>query len=601
MPLPANIFYKKKRKASPIIPPPGNVSEDDVSDSGDEDYIPIAEPLLNNSDSSESEESGSDSDNEVDLNPQPGTSTGSSTGTHSINNQHGNRKANWKKYLWTSGDHSIVDRSLINVQYTIPEKVFDSAHYFSTLFGDIIAMIVEQTNLYSVQCTGTSINTNVMEMKTFLGMLIKMGVYNFSAYRDYWCQESRLDDVAGHMGLKRFEKIRRYIHFTDNTTINPEDRYAKIRPLLDAVKNNIVKIEPELDYSVDEAMIPYKGQRAGNLRQYVKNKPKKWGFKFFVRAGVSGIVYDFLPYAGSSTFVNVHLEEEEHGLSKSAQFVTVLCKTIPSGLPSAVFLDNFFCSLELMEYLKSKKFETLGTVRSDRLRNCKLKNEKDLKKEGRGSYDVQTDRRLGLTVVRWVDNKVVTLASTFMGVQPLSTSKRYDKKEKAKVDVPTPAVVKNYNKHMGGVDLGDMLISLYRTPFKAKRYYLRIFAHMLDLCICNAWLLARRDANLLQEQFKKPLKKFRQEIATSLLLKNRVTKRGRPSHENAPISKIRRPVALRPQEDVRFDQTAHWPIHASKGRCRNCTSGWSRMKCSKCKVILCWTAERNCFLDFHTN
>ena len=96
MPLPANIFYKKKRKASPIIPPPGNVSEDDVSDSGDEDYIPIAEPLLNNSDSSESEESGSDSDNEVDLNPQPGTSTGSSTGTHSINNQHGNRKANWK-------------------------------------------------------------------------------------------------------------------------------------------------------------------------------------------------------------------------------------------------------------------------------------------------------------------------------------------------------------------------------------------------------------------------------------------------------------------------------------------------------------------------
>ena len=280
--------------------------------------------------------------------------------------------------------------------------------------------------------------------------------------------------------------------------------------------------------------------------------------------------------------------------------MTVFCKTIPTGLPSALFFDNFFCSLELTEYLKSKKFETLGTVRSDRLRNCKQKSKKDLKKEGRGSYDAQTDRTFGLTIVRWVDNKVVTLASTFMGVRPLSTSKRYDKK-KAKVDVPTPAVVKNYYKHKGGVDLGDMLISLDRTPFRAKRYYLRIFTLMLDLCICNAWLLARRDANLLQEQFKKPLKKFRREIATSLFLKNRVTKRGHPSHENTPISKIRWPVAQRPQEDARFDQAAHWPIYACKGRCRNCTSDWSRMKCIKCKVILCWTAERNCFLDFHTN
>jgi len=105
-----------------------------------------------------------------------------------------------------------------------------------------------------------------------------MGVYNFPAYRDYWSQDSRLNDVAEHMGLKRFEKIRRHIHFTDNTVINPEDHYAKIRPLLDAVRNNILKIEPELDYSVDEAMIPYKGQRGGNFTTICKKQTKKVGF-----------------------------------------------------------------------------------------------------------------------------------------------------------------------------------------------------------------------------------------------------------------------------------------------------------------------------------
>jgi len=47
-------------------------------------------------------------------------------------------------------------------------------------------MIVEQTNLYSAQRNGISIDTDAAEIKTFLDLLIKMGVYNFPAYRDYW-------------------------------------------------------------------------------------------------------------------------------------------------------------------------------------------------------------------------------------------------------------------------------------------------------------------------------------------------------------------------------------------------------------------------------
>lgn len=49
-------------------------------------------------------------------------------------------------------------------------------------------------------------------------------------------------------------------------------------------------------------MVPYKGKKAGSLQQYLPNKPKKWGFKIFVRAGVSGFVYDFMVYTGKSTF-----------------------------------------------------------------------------------------------------------------------------------------------------------------------------------------------------------------------------------------------------------------------------------------------------------
>ena len=38
------------------------------------------------------------------------------------------------------------------------------------------------------------------------------------------------------------------------------------------------------------------------------------------------------------------------------------------------------------------------------------------------------------------------------------------------MQVPCPDVIKEYNSAMGGVDLVDMLIALYRAPMKTKRW-----------------------------------------------------------------------------------------------------------------------------------
>ena len=38
--------------------------------------------------------------------------------------------------------------------------------------------------------------------------------------------------------------------------------------------------------------------RKSIIRQYNPKKPKKWGFKNLVRAGASGIMYNFYFYAG---------------------------------------------------------------------------------------------------------------------------------------------------------------------------------------------------------------------------------------------------------------------------------------------------------------
>ena len=102
--------------------------------------------------------------------------------------------------------------------------------------------------------------------------------------------------MADTMGLNRFETIKRYFHVTNNALQLPRDSpdsdpLFKIRPLLEHVRNNCHRIEPEVRQCVDESMIKYKGR--SHLRRYMPKKPIRWGFKVITRCGISGIVYDF--------------------------------------------------------------------------------------------------------------------------------------------------------------------------------------------------------------------------------------------------------------------------------------------------------------------
>ncbi|CAI6357360.1 unnamed protein product [Macrosiphum euphorbiae] len=92
------------------------------------------------------------------------------------------------------------------------------------------------------------------------------------------------------MSRNRFSTISRYFHVEDNTTAKGPgsvnyDKLHKIRPLLNILQINMHDIPPEERHSVDEQMIAFKGR--SHLKQYVRNKPHKWGFKVFTRAGAN--------------------------------------------------------------------------------------------------------------------------------------------------------------------------------------------------------------------------------------------------------------------------------------------------------------------------
>nr|CAH7765175.1 unnamed protein product [Callosobruchus chinensis] len=338
---------------------------------------------------------------------------------------------------------------------------------------------------------------------------------------------------------------------------------------------------------------------------HIKSKPKRWGFKIFVRAGVSGIVYDFVVYGGEKTFREYHqFTNEEDSLGLGAKVILSLCKSIKNPACSAVYFDNFFSSLELLHVLRNDYgILSLGTIRSNRLGNCILEDDKVLAKKGRGSFCCKNDNVNRISCVKWFDNKAVILVSTYVSVEPVVTATRYNKNKKDKIEIPCPNIVKQYNRHMGGVDLMDMLVSLYRTRLKSRRWYLSIFAQMVDLCINNAWLLYRREKQLISLETddsvdEMPLKDFRYYVSKSLRMKGRSSD-SRVTENINEKQKIKRTVVVRPAADIRQDKFDHFPEYKTKGRCRLCKKGETHWTCTKCGTRLCLVKERNCFYAFH--
>lgn len=48
---------------------------------------------------------------------------------------------------------------------------------------------------------------------------------------------------------------------------------------------------------------------------------------------------------------------------------------------------------------------------------------------------------------------------------------------------------------MGGIDKMDHLVAIHPCKFKVKRWPMKVFFHLLDVTLCNVWLLYVLDHN----------------------------------------------------------------------------------------------------------
>ncbi|KAL1482965.1 hypothetical protein MTO96_033454 [Rhipicephalus appendiculatus] len=230
-----------------------------------------------------------------------------------------------------------------------PTEVRSFLSYFRQFVTpSMMNAVVRETNLYSTQTTGKSLNVTESELDQFVGLYLLMGLVQMPSVRSYWEHGTRFPPIADIMPRNRFEKIMRLLHITDDYKTNDEtkqDKVWKIRPWLDQLQRNFLTVGPEQLNSVDEVMISFTGRSP--IKQYMPAKPHPWGIKLWAQAASSGFLYQFGVYQGQAK------KTYQYGLGGGVTLK--MCQALPENRGYKVAADNYFSSLDLAAELSKRR------------------------------------------------------------------------------------------------------------------------------------------------------------------------------------------------------------------------------------------------------
>lgn len=458
--------------------------------------------------------------------------------------------------------------------------------FFSDDFFDFL---VFQTNLYCQQSEKPYYPTNRIELKTFLGINLLMGIKNLPSYRDYWSSQKELNDpyISSLMPVKRFSWFLTNLHISDKS-LEPKrddpdfDKLYKVRPLLDHLSqkfNDCFLLSQNV--SIDESMIKFKGR--STIKQYMPKKPIKRGYKVWVLADQSGYCSKFDLYTGKTGDV-----AEKNLGSRVVQ-------SLAKGLENKghhLYFDNYFNNVPLLETLQSKEIYASGTINPIRKYMPVFRADRNMKQ---GEFDYSVSNK-GLLAIKWKDKRCVNLLSNYHRPDDTSSVKRKNKDGHVD-DVPCPKLLIDYNKYMNGVDKFDQNKGTYEINRKSRKWWHRIFFYFVDASVVNAYVIYRH----ILEENSKPLsmKDFRLEIIRKLIRE--------PSRKRLSVSRI--PVTVKKHrrfvpKEVRLKDSSHQPTYTSRRRCALCSTKAKQIRtnwmCSRCDVPLCLGKNKTCFERYHS-
>ena len=430
-----------------------------------------------------------------------------------------------------------------------PKKALDFILLFFSF--ELMQQIVDNSNKYAVhgrgigrtylsQVDGSHVwrQIDLMEFRRFLAGLFYMGIIKAPTRSNYWQKEVLFSGLFGSMFVPTFRRycsILAALHCVDPEEEDKNDPLGKIRNVYDHMHSRCKELfTPGRNVSIDERMVKSKGRFY--FKQYIMNKPTKWGFKLWVLAdSATGYNWDMVVYTGkskrdgwddfsvnASSFTGIQNGiGRDQQAAKNVTKVSDLKDKIMSQLAVKVvvklteplahrgyvlFTDNFYTSVPLFKYLCSVGIHAVGTIREnttgfpDSMKNRAVWG----KKLPRGTvrYERVGEHPDDLLLIQWVDRNVVSVLSSYHSANDFNHCKRNIKVDgkHQKADILRPTCIQDYNQDMNGVDLSDQMCRMYSVQYRTKKFWKTLVFHFLDIAAWNAFLFWRELKNPTPDQ-----------------------------------------------------------------------------------------------------
>ena len=231
--------------------------------------------------------------------------------------------------------------------------VVESVALFRFLFNnEICSLIATKTERYASQ-QNELFHLEQHEIDTFIVIILLTGYNGRPRQRLYWSKDEDVVNplVSRSMSRKRFEDIKKYIHFADNDNLSTGNKLAKIRPLQDRVNASLQQFGVCAKVlSVDEQMVSYFDRHSAKM--FIRGKPIKFGYKNWVLASSDGYTYKFETCTGAC-------KTKDSSLLLGPQVVSDLLSIVEDPACHCVYFNRFFTSYSLLRDLHEKNFRAL--------------------------------------------------------------------------------------------------------------------------------------------------------------------------------------------------------------------------------------------------
>ena len=547
--------------------------------------------LLANEDISEVEDSASENESDHDYEVNDIDESEQSTcESDDDNHQESSANSNYigkDGYIWSTEPKKVgrtAKRNLLigkpgpknaAVLVTSPEEAFglfinnEMVQIITRWTNQKIILVREKFNSRQ----GFAYDTPESELRAFIGILLFLGATKSSkeALSSIWAEDGTGKPLCiAAMSQKRFTFISYCLRFDDSQSREERkknDKLAPIRQIFDmfvtACHSNYT---PGPDCTVDESLLSFRG-RCG-FKQYIPNKPSKYGIKLFVLAdNDTSYSVKSIAYTGAGTFVDqAHMD-----VPVPTKAVLGLVDCI-EGTNRNVTTDNYYTSIPLAKELKSRKLTLVGTLKKNKtcIPPCFLT------KSSEGTlyygFDKLNDFTL-LSVTPKKNKKVIFLSSMHQ------TKNSEGNKEEINL---------YYNKTKGGVDSHDQKCGLFTTARKTNRWPMRLFYGILDCSIVNAFVIMSANVEAVAAKRRDQRTYFMKSVARSLI-KPYAQQRLHAIQTPKQVRKTIESCGIEPEEFEAEENDAQTAI-VRKGRCVQCPRKLDRKTktvCAICKTNIC--------------